>query len=401
VSFYKQYFTIIGLLALTIVISILLLPPSMILAHTVTFIDTKSFRSSPDETPVRTKMDIGNIEHMRGFPKAIGKWEGIDYETSEIEARLHADVILMRAYQSPDFYQSIFLLIMKSTDPGTFHRPSVCYSALGYQIEEMGKEEIPLLNAEWVSYWRSEAEQKATGSINANRLVVFKESNGKVTERRVVLYFYVKERPFSDDELTMIRVSALVPINMSYDGVLSLSKEFMGEVVPYLFEFYEHKEKIIAAHLAESGAGWLLMTVSVIIPLAIIIYPRRLPKKPFDKKRETTAVVEEQPKFTIPELLAEVENNHRIATESWAGKLLPFYTSVWDRSVEAVHTLPANLQGELRQAYVDMGLANSIVWLSTELGHRSHNLDESYIKLCTSIAARLDGVIPLLKRSDN
>ncbi|TET86775.1 MAG: hypothetical protein E3J34_03165 [Dehalococcoidia bacterium] len=122
-SFYKQYFTIIGLLALTIVISILLLPPSMVLAQTVTFIDTKSFRSSPDQTPVRTKMDIGNSEHMRGFPKTIGKWQGVDYETSQIEARLNADVVLMRAYQSPSFYQPIFLLIIKSSDPGSFHRP--------------------------------------------------------------------------------------------------------------------------------------------------------------------------------------------------------------------------------------------------------------------------------------
>jgi len=123
VSFYKQYFTIIGLLVLTIVISILLLPPSMVLAHTVTFIDTKSFHSSPDQTPVRTKMDIGNSEHMRGSPKTIGKWQGVDYETSQIEARLNADVVLMRAYQSPSFYQPIFLLIIKSSDPGSFHLP--------------------------------------------------------------------------------------------------------------------------------------------------------------------------------------------------------------------------------------------------------------------------------------
>lgn len=272
-SFYKQYFTIIGLLALTIVICILLLPPSMVLAHTVTFIDTKSFRSSTDQTPVRTKMDIGNSEHMRKFPKVIGKWKGSDYETSEIEKRLNADVILMRAYQKPSFYQPIFFLIIHSSDLGSFHSPPFCYTMLGYQIEEEGKEEIPILNVKWASYWRSEAEQNVAASINANKLVIFKESDGEVTERRVVLYFYVKERPVSEDKLTMIRVSALVPIDMSYDGVLSLTEDFMGEVVPYLFEFYEEKEESIAAHLAKSGTGWLLMTVSIIMPLAIMTYP--------------------------------------------------------------------------------------------------------------------------------
>jgi len=275
VSFYKQYATIIGVLVFTVVVSILLLPPSMILAQQVTFIDTKSYRASSDQTFVRTKMDLGNAEHMRGFTRVIGEWKGIDYETSRIEEALNADVILMRAYQSPSFYQSIFLLIIQSSDPGSFHPPPICYSALGYQNEEEGKEEIPISNAEWVSYWRAETEQNIAASINANKLVVFKESDGKVTERRVVLYFYVKERPTAENKLTMIRVSALVPIDMSYDGVLSLTKDFMGAVVPDLFEFYEEKEEILAAHLAKSGAGWLLMAVSVIIPVALIIYPGR------------------------------------------------------------------------------------------------------------------------------
>ncbi|MFQ6079882.1 MAG: exosortase-associated EpsI family protein, partial [Thermodesulfobacteriota bacterium] len=207
--------------------------------------------------------------------KEIGRWTGTDYETSQIEEALNADVILMRAYQSPGFYQPIFLLIVQSSDPGSFHPPPICYPALGYQIEEEGKEEIPLLNVDWVSYWRSETEQNIVTSINANKLVVFKEFNGKVTERRVVLYFYVKERPVSKDELALVRVSALAPIDMSYDGVLSLTRDFTGKVVPYLFEFYEEKEVSIAAHLAKSGAGRLLIAVSVIIPLAIMIYPRR------------------------------------------------------------------------------------------------------------------------------
>jgi hypothetical protein len=315
VSFYKQYLTIIGVLVLTVVLSILLLPPSMILARTATFIDTKTYRASSDQILVRTKMDLGNVEHMRKFPKVIGEWTGIDYETSRIEEELNADVILMRAYQSPSFYQSIFLLIMQSSDLGNFHPPPVCYPALGYQIEEEVKEEIPISNVEWVSYWRSETEQNIATSINANKLVVFNESNGKVTERRVVLYFYVKETPASTDKLTMVRVSALAPVDMSYDGVLSLTKDFMSEVIPYLFEFYEEKEEILAAHLAKSGPGWLLMAVLVIFPLALIIYPGRFPKKLLARKHESTAMVEEPPKPTASELLAEVENNHRIATE--------------------------------------------------------------------------------------
>ena len=100
-----------------------------------------------------------------------------------------------------------------------------------------------------------------------------------------------------------------------------------------------------------------------------------------------------------PNLAAEVENNRQIATQPWTGKLLPFETGVWDTSRDGVPTLPANLGEDLTQAYVDMRLANSIVWLATELGRRSQNLDDNYMKLCTNITTRLDKILPLLKQS--
>ncbi len=109
-------------------------------------------------------------------------------------------------------------------------------------------------------------------------------------------------------------------------------------------------------------------------------------------------MVEEPQEPIVPELVAEVENNHRIATKPWTGELLPFQTGVWDTSPDKVHILPANLQEALTETYTDMRLANSIVWLSTELGRRSQDLDESYMKLCANIAAMLDKVVPLLKQ---
>ena len=172
-------------------------------------------------------------------------------------------------------------------------------------------------------------------------------------------------------------------------------------------------------------------------------------KKPFFKKREAVLVVGEQLKPTVPDLLTEVETSRRItaapdlpaevetsrrittvpdlpvevetsreiatapgllaevkinreiATLPWTGKLLPFQTHVWDTTRDELHILPANLREDLIQAYVDISLANGIVWLSTELGRRSHSLDENYMKLCTNIAASLDRIIPLLKQSGN
>ncbi len=128
----------------------------------------------------------------------------------------------------------------------------------------------------------------------------------------------------------------------------------------------------------------------------------RFSKKPLLKKREATAVVEEQLKLTLPELLAEVENNCRIATEPWTGNLLSFETQVCSTNQDELRRLPTKLRADLTKAYDDIRLANGIVWLSTELGRRSPDLDEYYMKLCTNIATTLDSItMPLQEQSGN
>ena len=121
--------------------------------------------------------------------------------------------------------------------------------------------------------------------------------------------------------------------------------------------------------------------------------PLRLIKKP-----RTSSVPEGLLKLTAPDLLAEVKHNQKIATEPLGEKLLPFQTSAWDVHQYELNKLPSNLRDNLEQAYADMRLANSIVWVSTEFGRRTNNLDEKYVKLCNSIAERLDKITPLKKQ---
>jgi phosphate/sulfate permease len=126
----------------------------------------------------------------------------------------------------------------------------------------------------------------------------------------------------------------------------------------------------------------------------------RFSKRPFLAKREATAVDEERLDHNLPKLLTEIENNRRIATEPWAGNLLPFETQVCGTSQDEVHKLPAKLRADLTKTYDDIRLANAIVWLATEFGRRSQNLDEYYMKLCTNIATRLHSITtPLQKQS--
>ena len=281
-SFFAEYSKLIGLLLLGFVLIILLSTPSMLFAKTITTIDTELSRASEDVNFVRAKMDFGNNEHMQAFPKQIGDWSASDYNTTGIEESLGADMMLMRAYSHPKSYQPVFFLIMQSKNRSSFHPPIVCYPALGYTIEEEGKAEIPVRNISWVEEpLFGTAEKVSNVTIPAKKLIVVKESKGegdgngnkKVTERRVVLYFYVKESPFTSDNVTMIRVSALAPVEGSYDGALRVTKEFLGDTIPCLFELRK-KEPLVLFILLGSLAGKVVIGLLFLAPLVIIFYPQ-------------------------------------------------------------------------------------------------------------------------------
>ena len=89
------------------------------------------------------------------------------------------------------------------------------------------------------------------------------------------------------------------------------------------------------------------------------------------------------------DIVKELETNLAIATTPWSDKLLPFQTSCWDSRPAEDEPLRITYFEDLIQLYIDVGLANNIVWMSTEFGHRSKELDESYMKLCASIAGRV------------
>ena len=293
-SFFEEYSKIIGLLLLAFVIVILLSTPSMLLAKSITTIGTELSHATGDETPVRAMMDFGNNEHMQAFPEQIGDWKGSDYNTSRIAESLSADVLLMRAYSHPKLYQPVFFLIMQSTNRSSFHPPIVCYPALGYTIEEEGKEMIPVQNISWIEELplydtrkdKGKGEDKEgiyfnrTITISAKKLIVIKKSgengNEKVTERRTVLYFYVKENPFglTPNTVTMVRVSALAPLEGSYDGILNITKEFMGDTMPYMFEIREEEPILFTALASGSVSGKVALVILFLAPFTIIFYPQ-------------------------------------------------------------------------------------------------------------------------------
>ena len=256
------FIPIIGVLALVFVIIFLLSTPGMIIAKSISTIDTELTHASGDETPVRTLMDFGNAEHVDAFPRNIGDWRSMNFNVSRTAKSLGADAMILRQYAnlSNDMLRDTTIVsfaIIQSNNVSSFHSPIVCYSAQGYNVEEEGTEEILISNATWAesplySTWDPEEAGCFNGSISVKKVVLNKESkDGKVTDREIILYFYVKGNPLAMDPIAIIRAAARAPLNGSEDDkIINSTKEFLGEAFPYMFEVQE-KEEITAVQLAK------------------------------------------------------------------------------------------------------------------------------------------------------
>jgi hypothetical protein len=266
-SFYKRYSIIIGGLALLLVIIVLVSVPSDILSQQATFIGTELQHATENETRVLTKMNLGDAEHMKDFPKRFGNWMGLDFGSSDQLVNLGADIILLRIYLNTAYYQPIHLAIVQSREPSSFHPPPICYKASGWEIEEEGTVEVPVPDLNWAS-----ASEPIY--ISAKKLVALKRGNEEVVDREVALYYYVKGNLF-EDTVTMVQVTATAPMEGSYDIELGELKGFMGETVPLIFEPGDQQEgEMLAIHLSKSGAGIAIMAACLLIAVGLMIYPK-------------------------------------------------------------------------------------------------------------------------------
>ncbi len=118
----------------------------------------------------------------------------------------------------------------------------------------------------------------------------------------------------------------------------------------------------------------------------------------FVKKRQTAVQPQQAVRPPKSDLVLEVESNLAIASAPWTGKLTSFQTKALDADRNRIESLTQELKNEITEAYTDMRLANTLVWLSMDVGHRSKDLDESYLKLCNKITERLERIVPHLTR---
>lgn len=114
---------------------------------------------------------------------------------------------------------------------------------------------------------------------------------------------------------------------------------------------------------------------------------------------KTISVRESHKKTRQPAFIRELETNLTIATAPWKDQPVPFQTACWEAKIEKVEPGMVSHLQDLIQLYADINLANNVVWLATEIGHRSKELDESYLKLSSGIAERIKGIIPMFNEA--
>jgi hypothetical protein len=267
----KKYWITSGIVILILAILILGVSPSLVFSPTITVIGTNLNKATSNQISVATRTDL-NSEQVINIPKQIGKWQGVDYDATDTLQALGANFVMMRGYEPETFTQPLFLSVVQSKTDSSFHGPEACFTDQGYQIQESASDSFSVTNQEW-------SKNNTVLDIPCNRLVLVKKnSENKIYERSVVLYFYVKGNQFYSDDITMFEIQGLCPINSSYEGTLTEEKSFLSQIVPIIFspsdsEAGDNTRPLFVTLVERGVAGFVCVALALIIPLFLIIYP--------------------------------------------------------------------------------------------------------------------------------
>jgi hypothetical protein len=277
---YEDHCKFIGFFVLVIVVITLLSSPSLLLAKNVTVVGTELSYSTGNERDIRAKMDIGDLNCFSSFPKNISGWTSMDYDTKRYQEVLDADVLLMRRYKDPVSFKPVFFLITYSDNLSSFHPPIICYPSLGYTIIDESVENIPIRDVSWAekplysTYEnKTDAYFDSNDVISVKKLDLAKYKKDVLVERKVVLYFYLKNEYSTSNAVTLVRISAVVPSEDTYDDTLALCKNFAAEAMPHMFKIAEEDDSMAASLIKAGPVGWFGIVSLLLMPVGIMFYP--------------------------------------------------------------------------------------------------------------------------------
>lgn len=266
---FDRRFLTTGIIIFSVIAILLIISPISFFSPMVT-LGNSLYTSSSGSVSVQTKENLGNQTVMENFPKSIDGWEGYDYPVEQYLALLKADAMLVRVYEPPTFSQPIFFTIVQSKSDFSFHNPSVCFTAQGYKIQDEGQESVVITDTAW-------SREPTNITIPLNKLVATASNeDGALTERRLILYFYVKGNQFYSDTISMVQVDALIPLQGSYDDVLVQERTFLNKVIPLMFsptQVDNAYHPIILTIIDWGVRGYIVIMILILIPAAVIFYP--------------------------------------------------------------------------------------------------------------------------------
>ncbi len=160
----------------------------------------------------------------------------------------------------------------------------------------------------------------------------------------------------------------------------------------------------------ESGTPAISMKTelskSVVTNSPIIKAPESTSQPPIPKVREVDARLDESKNSQVPgttsqksEALIELETNFSIATRPITDQINSFHLDVWTQKPTEFNSLTHEIRTELSEAYIDMRIANNVVWMVTEIGSKNQDLITNYHKLSKKVAERLQRIMPVVRES--
>ena len=243
----------LGVISLAAVL-IFLLAPAGIADYTV--VGTSYWHETRDRLLLKTAYEYNNIEEIRNFPAELGDWRGYDFRYPEhVYEMLNASIMLSRSYSCNG--DLIWMDIINSKKGESFHDPKICYGG-----------SWDITNESVATFHVTGNQTHLTFSeMRANRLDITNKKDPNT--RQVVLYWFMFKR-FSDEGVSMIRLSA--PVRTDPETTFATMEGFLeDELFAAMYEG-EVEEITVAERIIEKhGAlGAFIIGVLILVPVFLI-----------------------------------------------------------------------------------------------------------------------------------
>ncbi|MEA1866305.1 MAG: exosortase-associated EpsI family protein [Euryarchaeota archaeon] len=243
----------LGVISLAAVLTFLLAPAGI---ADYTVVGTSYWHETRDRLLLKTAYEYNNIEEIKNFPAELGDWRGYDFRyPKEVYETLNASIMLSRSYSRDG--DLLWMDIINSNKGESFHDPKICYGGSWDIVNESVETFHVTGNQTHLTF----------SEMRTNRLDIARKDNPDT--RQVVLYWFMFKR-FSDEGVTMIRLSA--PVKDDYEATFAMVKGFLEDEL--FAEMYEGevKEITVAERMIETrGAlGVLLIVILILLPVCLI-----------------------------------------------------------------------------------------------------------------------------------